>query len=221
MNIYIIITIALVALFAIGATQRQRLKTWFRSEAKDFIDKNTNTLKVAKLKISDLKTKKKEIVENAGELFALEEIQKKQLKTLQEQFTNLLSKAKKAKKDDEKDKAIEYLKLSKETEKQIILVEENITTLTKKRTMLEINLQKINTYIATNDIRVQGLSSRKAVNSLLKDIKIADINEDTLEETIDTTEESITKDELKLEYMTEESLETETSDELDEEYEKL
>ena len=221
MNIYILISAIIALLVIIGATQRQHLKTWFRSEAKDFIDKNTNTLKVAKLKLSDLKTKKKEIVDQAGELFGLEGLQKKQLAKLQQQETDLIAKAKKAKENNKKDEAIEHLKLVKETAIQIKLVEENIDTLAKKRNILEVNLQKINTYIATNDIRLQGLSSRKAVNSLLKDIKIADINEDTLEETINTTEETIVKDELKLDYLTEDSLEVETSDELDKEYEDL
>lgn len=221
MNIYIIIGLAVTVLAIIGTTQRQHLKTWFRSEAKDFIDKNTNTLKVAKLKLSDLKVKQKEIVEQAGEVFALEELQKKQLESLEKQHAELLTDAKTAKESDNKTKAIEYLKLVKETAKQVELTKENIETLSKRRTSLELNLQKIKTYIATNDIRLKGLSSRKSVNTLLKDIKVGAINEDTLEETIDSTEEDIVKDELILDYITEDSLEEESNVELDKDYEDL
>ena len=222
MNIYIIITIIAVLLLVVGATQRKALSTWFRSETKSFIDNNTNTIKVAKLKLSDLKAKKKGIIDQAGELFGLEGIQKKQLKSLKEQEKELLTKAKDAKEADNKDSAIEYLKLANETRKQIDLITENIDTLSKKRKILEINLQKINTYISTNDIRIQGLSSRQAVNNLLKDITVASINEDTLEETIDATEDTIIKDELKLDYLTEDTLlKEEASTELNEAYDKL
>jgi len=222
MNIYIIITIIAAVLLVIGATQRKALSTLVRSETKSFIDSNTNTIKVAKLKLSDLKAKKKSIIDQAGELFGLEGIQKKQLKSLEEQEKELRDKAKQAKEANNKDSAIEYLKLANETLKQIELVKENVETLSKKRKMLEINLQKINTYISTNDIRIQGLSSRQAVNNLLKDITVSSINDNTLEETIDNTEDTIIKDELKLDYLTEDAiLKEEASSELNDEYEKL
>ncbi len=221
MDIYIIVGTVLAILGIIGATQRQNIKTWVRSETKYFVDNNTNTVKVAKLKLSDLKVKKKEIVNTAGELFGLEGLQKKQLKTLLDKSTTLLIKATDAKKDNKKESAIEYIKLKKETDKQIELVKENIDTLSKRRTALEVDLQKINTYIATSDIRLEGLASRKAVNNVLKDVKTSSFSEDTLDETLNNTEESIIKDELKLDYLSEESSEVENSAELDAEYDSL
>jgi len=55
------------------------------------------------------------------------------------------------------------------------------------------------------------LNNRKKVNDLLKQTLVSDINGETLEETLDTTETDVTRDELKLEYLTAEDAEIEES----------
>ena len=222
MNIYIIITIASVLLLIIGATQRKALTTWIRSETKSVIDSSMNTIKIANLKLSDLEKKVISLANTAATLFAQEILQEKQIKILHKSSDSLLSKAKLAKKDDKTARAKEYLKLKIETDNQITILEENIAILKSKRTTLELNIQKVKTYIQKSKIQLSGLKARKDTNSLLKDIKVTTIDGNTLEETIDNVEEKISTDELKLSYLTEdEVIEDDYSETLDTEFNKL
>ena len=222
MNIYIIITIVSVLLLIIGATQRKALTTWIRSETKSVIDSSMNTIKIANLKLSDLEKKVISLANTAATLFAQEILQEKQIKILHKSSDSLLSKAKLAKKDDKTARAKEYLKLKIETDNQITILEENIAILKSKRTTLELNIQKVKTYIQKSKIQLSGLKARKDTNSLLKDIKVTTIDGNTLEETIDNVEEKISTDELKLSYLTEdEVIEDGYSETLDTEFNKL
>ena len=222
MNIYIIITIVSVLLLIIGATQRKALTTWIRSETKSVIDSSMNTIKIANLKLSDLEKKVISLANTAATLFAQEILQEKQIKILHKSSDSLLSKAKLAKKDDKTARAKEYLKLKIETDNQITILEENIAILKSKRTTLELNIQKVKTYIQKSKIQLSGLKARKDTNSLLKDIKVTTIDGNTLEETIDNVEEKISTDELKLSYLTEdEVIEDDYSETLDTEFNKL
>ncbi len=222
MNIYIIITIVAVLLLIIGATQRKALTTWIRSEAKSVIDNSTNTIKVANLRLSDLKKQVGKLAETAATLYAQEIKQEKQIKKLTEDSEDLLSKAKTAKDNNEAIKSKEYLKLKIETDNQLAILEENVEILKSKRATLELNIQKIKTYIQKSKIQLSGLKARKDTNSLLKDIKVTTIDGNTLEETIDNVEEKVSTDELKLSYLTEdEVIEDSYSETLETEFNKL
>ena len=222
MNIYIIITIVAVLLLIIGATQRKALTTWIRSEAKSVIDNSTNTIKVANLRLSDLKKQVIKLAETAATLYAQEIKQEKQIKKLTEDSEDLLSKAKTAKDNNEAIKSKEYLKLKIETDNQLAILEENVEILKSKRATLELNIQKIKTYIQKSKIQLSGLKARKDTNSLLKDIKVTTIDGNTLEETIDNVEEKVSTDELKLSYLTEdEVIEDSYSETLETEFNKL
>lgn len=199
--LFITIAILTVFLIIIGATQRKELILLFRSEAHDIVVKNTDSVKVAKLQLSDMKAKIKQLINQAGELFALEEQQRKEAVTTQESIDKLLKEAKAAKEDNNIILAKEKLKLKLENEKQLTLINENIETLALSRGKVEGNIQKVKTYVAKNNIRVKGAEARKQVNNLLQASNITSIDGETLEETIDTLEIKVEGEEAKLDYI--------------------
>lgn len=223
MNIYIIIIGIIVALLlVIGAVQREKIKTWIRSETKEIIDNNTNHVRVAKLRISDYNKKVINIAEDASVIYAEEEKQKKNLEKMRESSVELLAKAKKAKEDKKPIKAKEYLKLKNETDAQIKIVGENIELLSKKREILELNIQKVKTFISKSEIQLSGLSARKATNSIIRDLKVSTLDGDTLEETLVTAEDSIATEELKLDYLVSDvNVEEEYTADVEKEFDEL
>lgn len=223
MNTIIIIAVILTLLLIIGASQRKKLSIWFRSEAADIISKNTNTSKVAKLQLSDMKSKIKVLIDQASSIFALELQQKKEKEEIALKIKSLVVEAKAAKANDNITLAKEKLKLKLENEKQLELIEENIKTLTSSRGKIEGNIQKVKTYVAKNNIRLKGAETRKQVNLLLKQSRVTNIDGDTLEETIDTLTETVEGEEFKLEYIDnlEGNVEEEYSEKIDKEFETL
>lgn len=199
--LFLTIAIVVVFLIVIGATHRKEILLFLRSETHDIVVKNTDNVKVAKLQLSDMKAKIKQLIDQAGELFALEEQQKKEATTVKENIIKLLEEAKKAKENDNIVLAKEKLKLKLENEKQLALIEENITALALSRGKVEGNIQKVKTYVAKNNIRLKGVEARKQVANLLKSSNITNIDGETLEETIDTLNVKVEGDEAKLEYI--------------------
>lgn len=223
MNLLIISIVIVALLLMVGTIQRKALALWFRSEAKEIISNNTNTVKVARLQLSDMKAKIKVLIDQAGLIFALEEQQKKERKAVELQITILLREAKEAKEADNTKLAKEKLKLKLENEKQLTLIDENITTLTNNRGKLEANIQKIKTFVAKNNIRIKGVEARKQVNNLIKSSAITNIDGETLEESIDTLDIKVEGEEIQLDYVTkfEDSKEEEYSAVVDKEFDSL
>lgn len=224
MNLLTIILILVgITLAIVGAAQRAKIALWIRSGVDSFLSSKLDNTKVAGLKLKDLKIKVKHLINQAAELFAEETVQTEKLNELKTQSDKLIEDATKAKKADKVDLAKEKLRLQIEIGKQITLLEESIVAIGKGRVKLESNIQKIKTYITQNAIRLTGLSNRKKVNDLLKQTNLSDINGDTLEETLDSTEDGVHKDELKLNYLEEDGDESEENytEELEKKFESL
>lgn len=224
MNTLTIIILAVVAvLIIIGATQRQQLKLWFKSEVNDLVTKNTNNVKVANYQVKDIKAKVRETINQAAELFALEEAQNKTLKELQDQLSKEQQAARVAKDDGKKDLAITKLSMIKVLKEQIVIVEGNIAVANESRIKLEARITKLKNKINTYDIQLAGLAARKSTNEALSKISSSVGGEDGIGETIDIVGAKVESEEIKLGYIMDESEEDEemTTAEMDKAYEEL
>lgn len=200
MSIEIIIGIIVVILIIIGATQRKAIKLWIRSESKDFVDRHTDDLKMANLKMSDFKDKAEELAEAAANVYAMEESQKTRKDKLLHEYDNLTTKAKASKAQDKLAKAKEYLKLRTEIQNQLTNLDENIIVLIKQREILELSLQKVKTYISKAEIQLQGMNARKETNKLMRSINVKSLNDNGIDSSIDKAENNISSEELKISY---------------------
>ena len=218
---YIIIGIVALLLI-VGATQRKQLTMLFKSEVNDLVEKNLNNVKIAKMKIKELKANARKLAEQAAILMGEEDAQGMRLKQLKAKGKELLSEAKKAKSNDNDMLAKEKLKLKREVDKQIKLIEEQIIALTKKRTSLEIIIERSKGMIAEFDIKTKGLESRQAVNNLLGKTVSTDFLGDDLSDNLDNADYKITVEESKLDYLMSDKIEDECyTEDIENEFDKL
>jgi len=220
----ILLLVLTLVLSVVGAVNRKKLAFWVKATATEVIDNNIDNLKIVKQRISELKTKRKSIVDKAGSLFAELSTQRKSLKELKDKLFNCKKDALKAKNDMNKDLAIIKLKDANILKDQIKMAEDNIQVLANAQTKLENINQELKSQISALDIQLLGLSARKDTNKALASLNFDEIGGENIAETLNTEDIKITKDELKLSYKMEESdlgKESVTSEELENEYESL
>lgn len=219
----IIILSVVAILLLVGATQRKKLALLIRSEVKDFTDKQLSNVKVLKVRIEDIKSKGREMVDQAANLEALEQKQVKLIETLNKDLEVATNTAKKAKEAKDKDKAIIELAKVKELNNQITLATQNKNVANKSRLALESKISKIKTQISTYEIQIQGLEARKATNDVLNKISIDTVNNDTINNAIDNLEDKVSTEEIKLDYKVnlQDDSDNDYSKDLEEEYENL
>ena len=184
---YIIITIVLI-LLVLGVTLRKNLVVWFRSEANEIVEKHTDHIKVAKLKIKDWKANLEKLVDSAAEVYAKENSQRTQLSKFKDDYEKCMKKAKTFKVENKEDDAKIELTKALTFEKSIKLIEGNLDVLTKTREKLEIRVNKIKAHIATKEIELLGIDSRNSVNKVFKSISGNDIR-GSLDVNLDLAEE--------------------------------
>jgi phage shock protein A len=225
MNLLTVVVLVVVALLVImGVKNRKKLAFWVKAETNDFIENNIDGVKVAKQQIKDADEMRKKIVDEAGTLLAEEKAQLKSLDELKVSLEKTTKEATNAKKNDNKDLAIVKLKQKKQIQTQIDAIEENIQVLSKTRSTLELQNEKLRGKIANYKIQLSGLKARKTTNEALSGINFGSINGETLEETLNSEEVKITKEEVKLQYKMEvENIEDEevTTEELEKEFNNL
>lgn len=224
MNTLTIIILAVSAvLLIIGATQRQQIKLWFKSEVNDIVTKNTNNVKVAKYQVKDIRAKVKTIINQAGELFALEETQTKALESLQKQIIAESEAAKVAKDADKKDLALTKLSMIKVLKEQVEIIENNIKVAKESRIKLETKITKLKNKINTYDIQLAGLAARKSTNEVLSSINADSTDGTNIDETINIVGSKVESEEIKLGYIMSESDEDEelTTAEIESAYQEL
>ncbi len=212
-----------VLLLVIGASQRKRLSLLFRSEVANLLEKAKNDIKIAKLKISDLKVNINNLVMHATSLYAEEQSQKDELKDLKVKEEELLKKAKKAKEKSDEMKAKEKLTLMYRIKDQILLTEQHIESLKSKRETIEKVIQKSKTLVEQYKIKVDGLAAKASANKILAKTVATDFLGETIEDNIKNAEIDINKQEYKQEYVINDSIisDDEYSDDVEAEFKKL
>jgi len=202
----IILVVVGILLLVIGVSQRKRIVLLLNVKVNEALDSAQDNVATAKYKLKQLKEAKNKLIDQAGEVFAALGEQKASVSELEKDIEKALSDAKKAKYEDNESLAKTKLGLHIELKKQLELLNENVDGLEKRKAVLETVIAKTKGQIASYDIRTKSLSSRKSVNDVLKKTKLAGFDGENLDETIDSAEKEIKRDELKMDYLTEESM---------------
>ena len=225
MNLLLVLgVLAVVVLLVIGAANRKKLFLWTKAEASEIIDNKLDSLKVANQRIKEAEKLRIQVVNEAASLLAEEQMQDKQLKELRDKLDNAKNEAVAAKESCKKDLAIVKIKQIKQLEAQINTLEENKTVLQETRAKLELKNEKLRGQISNFKIQLSGLKARKATNEALSKINFDKVNNESLNESLDSEDIKISKEEIKLQYkMNIEELEDDdySTEDLEGEYEKL
>lgn len=207
-------------LVLIGATQRKKLSLWVRSEANDFIDNNIDHIKVMRQRIEDIKTKARKAADGAEKLYAEIQLQQEKIISLAKDLEDSTKLAIKQKEDGNKEGAIISLKKCELIKEQIAVMTENITASKEQLTKVENNIAEAKIKIMEYQGKIKSLDVRKKTNSLLKAAKGFSVNEDSMDESLSTTEDKIRVEELKLDYSLDKT-KCEDNSKFEELYEKL
>ena len=219
---YTIVGIVVLGLLILGTTQRKQLAMLFKSEMNNVVEKRLDNIKVAKVKIKELKANIVKLINQAGTLLGEEKRQEERLIKLETDLSETLKSARAAKDNNHVELAKEKLKLKHEITKQIKLVKIQIVALQKKRNQLEIIIQRSKGKIAEFEIKSKGLESRQAVNNLLKSTVTTDFLGDNVTDNLENADDSITIEEVKLEYVLDDSIDEEDfSEEIERDFKEL
>lgn len=216
--------VSVVILILAGTSQRKRLYIWFRSESNAAIKKLTNTIKVLDLRISDSKVAIKNLVERTGDLYAQELEYIKCVGKLAESVDVLRDEAKKAKKDGKDDLAKAKLTLLISSEKELISMNKNLEIVSSSKQKLELKITKLKNQIKESEIRILGLKAKRAATDSVKEANKAmfSIDGTTINESIDEIDKDLDREEVKLEYVSNDINEEEDySEEVSKRFEEL
>lgn len=210
-------------LIVIGATQRKKLLLLIQSNSSSLLNGLVDETKVAKYKVEKLKAQGVKLVDVISTNSASIEKTKADIMKAEADVANLISKAKTAKENGDKDKAMGYL--SQKTIKETVVAElkkglESLELVQKKS---KKSFEKIKTNIALYENKAQVIEARASNIKVLEQLKPNLSGDSEIEESIGEIESSIDFKEAKmkatLDLLSED--EVDYSESLNEDYDNL
>jgi phage shock protein A len=182
MNLLIIIGIVVGLLIIIGASQRKKWATWFKSEVNDISEKITDPIKVLKLGIKEAESSLKTLVDNAAKIFAEERAVEDQIKILKDKIKSTTNQAKEFKESDKNTKAKAKVELLIAYEKELKTLKDQYRTIMANREKVEGLVEKQKTHIAKSKARLTTVEANKSaaeacrsVSTVINDYEVVNL----------------------------------------------
>lgn len=193
-----LVVLAVVAVVALTATQRKKLLTAYRSVANNAINKCLNDVKVAELKVDELKVKGEKIVDAIAQNRANISRTEKVIVETQTEIDELTLKAKQHKENGEKDKAVSIIRQRTAKQEALNHLEENLKSLMLIDEKTNVTFEKIKADISLLKTRVQIIKTKSTNIEALQSIQPTISGNTDTEDAIGDIEDNIDLEEAKL-----------------------